>query len=187
MYEIKHKNGGTYYYYNGKLHRENDLPAIERIITLENFHDGHMYYTYIKKKEYCMFGNLHRSNGLPAIERTDGHKEYWVNGDCHRDNGLPAKELPNGAKYYYVRDELHRENGLPAIELPNGNNRWFINGIEYTKKQAIFIHKMKLKRKKIIFRSWFDITYEVGNDSFKKRLERDIKLLENEIGYNFGN
>ena len=69
---------GTKRWYNdkGKLHRENDLPAIE-------WTDG--------SKEWWLNGKLHRENDLPAIEYSDGTKFWYLNGKFHRENG-PACE-----------------------------------------------------------------------------------------------
>jgi len=69
---------GTQRWFNkdGKLHRENDLPA--RIRT----HCG---------KSWWKNGKRHRDNDLPAIIWHSGDKEWWVNGEYIRrgyDNPL---------------------------------------------------------------------------------------------------
>jgi len=56
---------GTYWYSNGKLHRENG-PAIENI-------DG--------TKRWFLNGYLHREDG-PAVERPNRHKVWYLNGSC---------------------------------------------------------------------------------------------------------
>jgi len=54
MEEIKiDEYGNKFYYLNGQLHRNNDLPAIE-------WADG--------TKSWWVNGKLHRENDLPAIE-----------------------------------------------------------------------------------------------------------------------
>ena len=42
---------------------------------------------------------------------------------------------------------------------------------------------MKLKTLKRTFRDWYDLTYNLDSESFKKRMVRDMEILENEIGY----
>ena len=39
-----------------------------------------------------------------------------------------------GTKRWFFKGKLHNENG-PAIVLNNGLKRWFLSGVEYTKKQ----------------------------------------------------
>lgn len=58
-------SGSKYWYKNGALHRDNDLPAIERA-------DGDKY--------WYKNGQHHRDNDLPAIERADGTKLWYKNG-----------------------------------------------------------------------------------------------------------
>ena len=58
------------WYKNGKLHRDNDLPA----------------YIYISRDG--RYGNkiwvkndlIHRDNNLPAVENKNGNKEWYKNG-----------------------------------------------------------------------------------------------------------
>ena len=58
-------NADKYWYRNNKLHRSDNLPAIEMA-------NG--------TKEYYLDNKLHRGYDLPAIERADGTKEWWFNG-----------------------------------------------------------------------------------------------------------
>jgi hypothetical protein len=53
------------WYVNNKLHRDNDLPAIEWI-------DG--------SKSWYINGKLHREDNKPAVEHSDGWKYWWVDG-----------------------------------------------------------------------------------------------------------
>jgi len=57
-------SGNKFWYFNGKLHRE-DGPAIEGA-------NG--------DKEWCLNGELHREDG-PAIEYADGDKFWYLNGE----------------------------------------------------------------------------------------------------------
>ena len=66
MTYIHTNNFGTKeYYVNGKLHRSNDLPAIE-------FANG--------SKLYYVNGKKHRDNNLPAYISLNGSKEYYLYG-----------------------------------------------------------------------------------------------------------
>lgn len=53
------------WYYRGRFHRDNDLPAI--IID-----DGRM--------AWYQHGELHRDNELPAVVRPDDDNEWWIRG-----------------------------------------------------------------------------------------------------------
>ena len=57
--------GPKFWFSNGKLHRENDLPAIE-------WSNG--------TKWWYFNGKLHRENDLPAIEYPNEYKEWYFNG-----------------------------------------------------------------------------------------------------------
>ena len=78
---------------NGDLHRENNLPAVERT-------DG--------TKKWFINGKLHRENDLPAIEYADGDKCWYVNGLHHRVNG-PAYEYADGCKYWHLEGVRYSE------------------------------------------------------------------------------
>jgi len=71
---------------NGKLHRDNNLPAVI-------YPDG--------SQHWFKHGNFHRENNLPAIVSFDGSKEWIVNGKLHRLNG-PAIDKINGHKEYWI-------------------------------------------------------------------------------------
>lgn len=66
---------------NGKLHRENDLPAIE-------WKDG--------RKEWFNNKLRHRDGDLPAFVGIDGRKEWWMHGKLYRDSNKHIVELPDG-------------------------------------------------------------------------------------------
>jgi len=59
------------WYFNGKFHRENDLPAFED-------QSGH--------REWAIHGARHRDNG-PAIIYSNGDKDWYKNGNRHRLDG----------------------------------------------------------------------------------------------------
>lgn len=57
-------NGSKFWCLNGKLHRENDLPACE-------YANG--------SKEWWFNGKRHRTDG-PAIHYIDGYVDWYLNG-----------------------------------------------------------------------------------------------------------
>jgi len=104
---------------NGKLHRDNDLPAIIKA-------DG--------EKLWYKNGKRHRDNDLPAAIWKDGTQVYYKNDRLHRDNDLPAVIYPDGTKEWYKNDKQHRDNDLPAIIYFDGSKEWYKNGMPYKKK-----------------------------------------------------
>jgi hypothetical protein len=94
-YECKKDENRTNWYVNGKIHRDNDRPAIE-------YADGY--------KAWFINGRRHRDYDLPAVEHPTGTKEWYVNGRLHRDNDKPAVERSNGNKEWWVNDKLIRIN-----------------------------------------------------------------------------
>ena len=110
---MEYADGRKEWWLNGKLHRENDLPAIE-------WADG--------SKSWFLKGLRHRENDLPAVVYANETKEWWLNGFRHRENDLPAIEQSNGYKAWYLNGLRHRENDLPAIKYPDGSKEWFLNG-----------------------------------------------------------
>ena len=79
--------GTRSWYLNGKLHRENDLPAIEST-------DGDKFW-YIN-------GKYHREDGLPAVEYADGDKFWYLNGLLHRENGPAVEIIDDGITEYWI-------------------------------------------------------------------------------------
>jgi antitoxin component YwqK of YwqJK toxin-antitoxin module len=106
-------DGTQKYYINGKLHRDGNLPAIIHP-------DG--------SKEYYLNEKHHRDGDLPAVIDSDGYKQYFVNGQLHRDGDLPAVIYPSGTQMYYKNDELHREGDLPARITSDGTTEYYKNG-----------------------------------------------------------
>jgi hypothetical protein len=123
----EYSDGTKCWYINGKSHRDNDLPAVE-------YANGSKYW-YVNGKQ-------HRGNDLPAVEYAGGNKEWCVNGKLHRDNDLPAIEYADGDKEWYVNDKLHRFGGLPAREYKDGTKVWFIFGKYRTYEQVINYYKI---------------------------------------------
>lgn len=65
------KNETIKWYKNGKLHRDDDLPAVI-------WKEG--------TQEWYQHGLRHRENN-PAIIRKDSLYAWWLNGNCHREDG----------------------------------------------------------------------------------------------------
>ena len=77
---------------NGKIHRDNDLPAII---------DGNVKY-------WRQNGLRHRDNDLPAEIWADGTQIWYQNDKVYRDNGLPAEIWAEGTPRWY-------QNGKPVF------------------------------------------------------------------------
>jgi antitoxin component YwqK of YwqJK toxin-antitoxin module len=112
VFSFETKNDGTYYYKNGKLHRDGDLPAIENS-------DG--------TKKWYKNGLRHRDGNLPAIEYSNSTKEYYKHGRLHCDNGPAIIQF--GYSKYYKNDQLHRDGDLPAIQYSDGTQEWYKEGL----------------------------------------------------------
>jgi antitoxin component YwqK of YwqJK toxin-antitoxin module len=81
------ENGKQEWYQNGKLHRDNDLPAV--ICS-----NGH--------QEWYRNGKLHRYNDLPARISSYGSQSWYRNGKLHRGNNLPAVIFFNGKQMWFT-------------------------------------------------------------------------------------
>lgn len=79
--------GTKKWYQDGKIHRDNDLPAIEYV-------SG--------RKDWYQQGKLHRVGDHPAVIYPDGFKSWYIEGIRHRDGDQPAFIFPNGYKEWYT-------------------------------------------------------------------------------------
>ncbi|MCR4330428.1 MAG: hypothetical protein NUV49_00915 [Patescibacteria group bacterium] len=118
-------NGAQHWYFNGKLHREDD-PAIVSDRT----------------QHWYLNGKLHREDG-PAIEWRDGTQQWYLNGNFHREDG-PAIVYSGGAQHWYLNGNLHREDG-PAVVRPDGTQQWYLNGKSLSEAE----HKAQTQPKKL--------------------------------------
>jgi hypothetical protein len=104
----------------GKLHREDDGPAIER-------QDG--------QYEWWRHGQRHRENG-PAIIRPDGSWEWWLNNLLHRTNG-PAERDALGQVRWWSDGRLHRVDGAAVVRQLNTTvadpsaDEWWLHGFKF--------------------------------------------------------
>ena len=108
--------GTQTWYKNGKIHRDNDLPAVI------NLYGDQIWYKN---------GEIHRDNDLPAIIYSNGAQYWYQNGLFHRDNDLPAIIFITGTQHWYKNGSLHRDNDLPAMVFADGSKQWYKNDERY--------------------------------------------------------
>jgi hypothetical protein len=129
----------TYKDENGKIHRDDDLPAIE-------FSYGEKHWMYR--------GELHREGDKPA-SITPTEEQWYIHGVLDREPGKPAVVYRSGAKTFYVKGvqynpngpsymdktcqiftddkgNQHRERGLPStehfLEKDKDYNEYYVHG-----------------------------------------------------------
>jgi hypothetical protein len=184
-YEVKKFEDRIEYYYEGKLHRDNDLPARE-------FTNG--------TKVWYQYGKFHRLDG-PAYECLDGYKEwyiegieyteeewkikvlelskyevkkfdnrieYYYEGKLHRNNDLPAIEYKNGSKYWFQNGKLHRDNG-PAEEFSNGVKIWYKNGLTHRLDGPAYEYKEN--------KEWYIEGKEYTEEEFNNKIQQLPNIL----------
>ena len=110
METAKNINDTKIWLTNGKLHRDNDLPAIL-------WSDGTC--------SWYQNGETHRDNDKPAFINPWGDQHWYQNGLRHRENDLPASVYVNGLTIWYFNGQKHRENNLPAVIYFNGDKEWW--------------------------------------------------------------
>ena len=93
-YDITSNSQGTWYKFNGQLHRD-EGPAV-------------IYYN--GKKEWYKHGKLHREDG-PAVEWKDGTQYWYKNGLKHREDG-PAVIYSDGGKSWYLNGKLDTKKNI---------------------------------------------------------------------------
>ena len=121
-YLLINNTGNKFWFKNGKLHRNNDLPAVEYA------NGGKCWY----KNDKC-----HRDGDLPAVEYADGGKCWHKNGFYHRDNNLPAIEYSNGIKSwyknyirYYPNKQLIIIDTIIKIKIMVMSDKWWYTEIQ---------------------------------------------------------
>ena len=106
----KGPDGSQRFYKNGRVHRDNDLPA--EIITNEG-------------RIWSQNGLIHRDVG-PAIIYADRSQHWYQNGLKHRDDG-PAEIDTDGKETWYQNGLKHRDDGPAEIDA-DGKETWYWNG-----------------------------------------------------------
>lgn len=94
LYQVVEYKNFTKWFYEGKLHREGDKPAII-------YKNG--------TQEWYIKGLLHRENDKPAIIRNNGFEEWYLNGARHRSFGKPAIKSSNFLDYFEFGEKLSKE------------------------------------------------------------------------------
>jgi hypothetical protein len=101
------KMGERSWRYNGRLHKEFDMPAL----------------IFQGEKTWFYFGKWHRENDMPAAEMLD--KQLWYyKGQLHRDGDKPACVYKNGTLGWFAHGTQARTGGLPIWEWADGTKRW---------------------------------------------------------------
>lgn len=99
--------GHVFRHVNGKLHSENDAPAVI-------YADGTQW--------WYREGKIHRDGG-PAVRLANGVEEWWQDNQRHRD-GAPAVIYPatpvvaaslRGVKQWWTRGKLVKEEIPPQV------------------------------------------------------------------------
>ena len=116
---VEHSNGSKQWFCKGRRHRDGDLHAVELYSPFFDTHsDIGLNYCVMPKlstKIWYRYGQKHRPNDLPALERSNGDKEWWDYGSLHRDNDKPAS-ISKNYQEWYKNGARHRENGPSIIE-----------------------------------------------------------------------
>ncbi len=146
-------DGDQFWYQNGVVHRDNDLPAI-----IDKYGN----------KQWYQNGEHHRDHDKPAIEYANGDKKWFQNGELHRDNDLPAVEGAYG-KAWYKNGVLHRDNGLPAIisiNYDDGNKKeeYWEHGKQITQEESLYRKEMRNLKQ--------DLTNSLPESSVKAPLQK---------------
>jgi hypothetical protein len=140
------------WYLKGKLHREDDKPAIisishlceldYRSLVLNDDYDSVIntqYRSPVENIYYYKNGKKHRTVGPACIEIYHPDPEeppelrlsWYKNGVLHRTDGPAIIYTRTKSQMWYVNGKLHRINDLPAV-INNDSNRyykaWYING-----------------------------------------------------------
>ncbi len=96
------------WFVDGQLHRNNDMPAIEKPT----------------KCVWYKHGKKHRSTGAPAvIGKNNGRMEWWIEGLRHREYGPAVVDIYGSMTWYYYG--LRHNVGAPAVIDKNGNCEWY--------------------------------------------------------------
>ena len=130
--EIRQKYNAWYRY--GKLHRDNDLPAIIHTNGSKEWYQNGLSHRnnlpaveYASgEKEWYKHDYLHSFNDQPAIIHANGDKRWYKHGQLHRNGDQPAM-ICNGSRLWYQHDNLHRI-GLPAVIYADGTVEYWQNG-----------------------------------------------------------
>jgi hypothetical protein len=101
--ECRISSGREMWLVNGKLHRDDDLPAYKSYYAfIRNYGINQSVVIHSKYHVYFRNGVKHRDNNLPAVIFFYDVSEWWVNGEFQRREYFPS----------IVDDETLRLNNL---------------------------------------------------------------------------
>ena len=83
-----------FWYKDGRLHRDGDLPAITRANGSQRWYKD---------------GEKHRDGDLPAEIYASGTQVWYKDGKRHRDGDLPAAIYADGTQYWYIEGVLCKD------------------------------------------------------------------------------
>ena len=133
---------------DGKLHRENELPA-----KIEYWNDG-----TIKREQWYINGEKFRNNNLPVeisyFQNGIKRSEDWFNcNQLHSNNDLPASIAYNEDsskrwEMWYNYGRQHRGDDLPAyiFYFRNGSKcieEWYVNGLQHRNNNPAYVEYNK--------------------------------------------
>jgi hypothetical protein len=129
------------YYLNGKIHRDNDEPAMMFEDGTARWYQHGLTHRDNDKPAYItntieywyQYGKLHRDNDKPALIDEYGNHEWYQHGKLHRDNDMPAL-IGKCERKWYHHGKLHRDNDMPAHIIYDKDGKeykqyWFRDGI----------------------------------------------------------
>jgi ribosomal protein L25 (general stress protein Ctc) len=125
-----------YWYKEGKIHREGDLPAlIYSDGTQKWYKEGILHrdgdlpaVIYCENQYWYKEGKIHREGDLPALIYSDGTQKWYKEGRVHREGDLPAVIYWNGDQEWYKEGKCHRDGDLPAMIRKNGDRKLYSVG-----------------------------------------------------------
>jgi len=133
---------GSFYFKHKKLHRDDDMPAVE-------YDNGTLH--------WYKYGKLHREDDKPAIVDNEGGKEWWYGGRRHREDDKPAVTYYQGEEWW-VYGARHREDDKPAI-ITDSTEEWWVGGFMHREnKPAVIrhlIHDWEQENPMFVKEAWY--------------------------------
>lgn len=182
------------YYYLGKLHRENDLPAITTPYTQTFYINGQIHREEdrpavitrgLTRLEWYFQGAIHRGNNLPAIvdrnytdQNSKGIMIAWLEkGQYHRPDDGPAF-LSSRQMVFYKNGVITRSSG-PAL-FRRYSVHYYEDGKEKSSMRMKKYLQIAPKLDKIYIDSWKSLNHESNLSNFypcaciKTKIENDV-------------
>ena len=130
-------DGSHFWFKYGKLHRDDDLPAIVYVTGDQVWYqDGKLHRdgnlpAYVSKKGnhlWCQYGKLHRDGDRPAVEY-ELTPEWFPDTILLQDVMLNHSHLPltvtaSRGRGWFKHGELHRDRDRPAYVSVYGDQIW---------------------------------------------------------------